>query len=669
MAVYPSGVPTWTNTRNLLSPQAISDEVTAIASRMGGWYNVAAYGAVPNDASKAQTNSDAFRKAMAAAWSAGGGTVFFPQGVWWMIPNTGVGDASGKAVAQAYGDDGTGVGGAYSEKSCGVLLPNCGVYLPVGATCKLQAGWGAGTVADSSNRSFFATVGKDTSQAVTSNHWFFGGGTIDGNAPNVHTDVPSFHGLVYARASYCWTDNITIIDCLGVSGSRKSLKFNGTVQTVDGESFLHHFQSVNIGRVSRCQTYRSSATGTRPNGTSTGFSTTNCTDVVFTDCVAHDITFNNANIFESDGVTVTKGGQGFSHYDSDDVHYMSCSAWSCSAKGFNYEGGENVSYVSCNAGIRTANSGQQPFGLATLYGNGSLSGSTGIGFYFNTSAGGHRWSSADYINCKAIGNNTSGNKAVCVTNGLYNSWSSTTGTGPYTINITNGGSPESNFSSGNVGSRLIIVDPVNLIPRGPWVEITGYTSTTAVTIDYNPFTNVVAGDKVIVLSGQMNWINGEIAYNDTGVGSTVSQNPFRAFTACGLRFSNVRFRKNTTADIAGYTAGGTGSRYPYGVWSTTAGAVATQPTVPATGQLFYNPYPCDMTVYVNSNGCTWSANGIQIRPAGLPPTSSATASAALTQTIGTPASTGITQIKLGAGYGIVLNYSAGAPTWVWAGAL
>lgn len=684
MAIFPNGVPAFLNRRSLQTSSAaasasITDEVTALAARPGGKFNIANYamsGATigPNNTNYALANSDAYRRAAAAAYAAGGGTVIFPAGTgtWYMRPLTGVGDTSGCAVAVAVDGVGTGVGGAYTAKTCMVLLPTVEVDAQ-GCRLKLEDGWGSTLAADGSDifNHLACTLGVDSSQGFTEDITIRNA-ILDGNACNTHTNLKAFNGIFIYRANHSLVENVQIVDCYGDDGGGGSHPGG-----VSWESFGYKAILSNDMTVRRCRTYVTGATGTRGNSyMSGGITFTYASFGRIIDCTSHNIVAANGT-----------SGNGFSHFFSNGLHYNDCWAYSCAGKGFNCENGDDCQYVNCLAG-GFSSTGNQPLGASAAVGNGSGS-SVGYGFYITSNAGGlYRLTRQSFINCSAIGNSQ---KNVGFNVARQATWSSQGGAGPYTTTCTTGFFGVNNGpTSGSIqdGSFIIVIDGTTYLPKGPVCRITATPTTlsgslyTTVQTNQNPtlWAAGAAGDIVVSLEGDILWDGGHIGKaGTTGVDDSSSGSAAGLYQSLCVRFRNITMAGNTTNDFGGgwSTEGGSvpgvSMGIPFGAMQQNGGGAITQHPVPATTRVFYNPYPFDCQVSIYSNGCTWGANGIQLRSRFTHRAETVTSSANQTASIVTPNTTaGNTDtfvVKVPAGCGIALTYTVATPTWIWSSLL
>lgn len=690
MAIFPNGVPAWLNRRSLQTSSgaasaSITDEVTALAARPGGKFNIANYamtGATvgPNDSSLSLNNSDAYRRAAQAAWMAGGGTVIFPAGTgtWYMRPLTGVGDTSGNAVAVAAvrasdglsGPDGcgTGAGGGYTAKTCMVLLPGVEVDLQ-GCRVKLETGWGSTLNVD--GRDIFnhmaCTLGVDSSQGFTEDIQIRNG-ILDGNSCNSHVNLKAFNGVFTYRCNHSVMEDIQIVDCYGDDGGGGSHPGN-----VSWESFAYKGLLSNDMTVRRCRTYVTSATGTRgASYMSGGITFTYASYGRVIDCTAHNIMAANGS-----------SGNGFSHFFANSIHYTDCWAYSNVGKGFNSENGDDCFYTNCLAG-GFSSTGNQPLGASTSVGNGNGS-SIGYGFYVTSNAGGlYRLTRQTFVNCSAIGNSQ---KNVGFNVAREADWASQAGAGPYTTTTATGLFGVNNGpTSGSLqdGSFIVVVDGTTYLPRGPVCRITATptvlsgTLYTTVQTNQNPtlWSAGVAGDVVVSLEGDILWDGGHIGKGGvTGIDDSSSGTVAGLYQSLCVRLRNVTMAGNLTNDMGGGwareggSAGSISIGTPYGAMQQNGGGVIVQHAVPPTTRVLYNPYPFDCQVSIYSNGCTWGANGIQLRSRFTQRAETVTSSANQTATVVTP-STGIGNtstytVKVPAGCGIALNYTLATPTWIW----
>jgi hypothetical protein len=684
MSIYPTQVPVWGNRLSLQTNAAgawmpITDEVTAVASRTMGRFMLNAYamaGATvgPNDNTLALNNSDAFRAAAKAAWLAGGGIVTFPSGggKYYMRPLTGVGDTSGKAVGSKQtrsidglqGPDGAGTsaGGTFGVYACMVLLPGVWVDLN-GCEVIVENGWGSVLPSDGGGiQNYIATtLGADSNQGWTADNRIFNG-RLNGNAANIHANVKAFNGVFFTRGFHNLIADCEIVDCYGTDGGGNHSTTSGNVSW---ESFAFKGLYANDTTVERVRVYCTGTTGTRGTACMSGGITWSYSSFAKVyGCTAYSIAASNGT-----------SGNGFSNFWSNSIYHEDCWAYSCAAKGFNQEGGEDIRYVNCLAGGFTAANTSQPLGGLVTVGNGSGS-ATGYGFYFTSNMGGsYRFGRTFMQNCAAIGN---GQKNLGVNTVREAVWSSQSGAGPFTTTVTTSTFQASEGPTSGThqdGAFILVVDSTTRLPRGPLCRIASYVSGTQVTTNQNPtlYSAGTSTDNVVIINGLVEIDGFYSARASNGLDNSTSGNSAGAYQGLALRLRNATFQDNS-ADLSGgwgsVNGGGGNVSIPTGLMQSSGGGVVTQISVPASGQLLYNPFPYDCTVYIYSNGCTWTSSGIQLRSPLTHRAETVTSSANQTQTAVTPDTTAgckdTLSVVVPQGAGIVLNYSIATPTWKWA---
>ena len=259
-----------------------------------GWFNVTNYGAKGDGVSD---DGPAIRSATAALSARGGGTLYFPAGIY-------------RGTVAAHPSD--------SSYQAVLIVP--------GNTRIIGDGQGASVIG-------FLPGQPDYSRIILNRQIVSGGDenitlenlTLDGFALD-QTATNAQHGLFIMRARNLRVRNVQFRNVFGTASSGL------------GEGFFAEFQLGAGAAFTDCE-----CAGGSGNSAS-GFSADQATEVNYINCQAHDLTFSQA----------------FTHNGCRHMTYVGCHAYRCPG-GFNSEVSYDVTYSACTAGGASASAGSTTY--------------------------------------------------------------------------------------------------------------------------------------------------------------------------------------------------------------------------------------------------------------------------------------------------------------------